>query len=103
MEPYAIIETGGKQYRVQSGSKLNVERLEAEAGATVEIGPVLAVSDGTALKVGEPTLDGVKISCTVLEHLRGPKTISFKKKRRKGYARKKGHRQELTALKVESV
>ena len=64
MEPYAIIETGGKQYRVQSGSKLNVERLEAEAGSTVEIGPVLAISDGTALKVGAPTLDSsIMCSC----------------------------------------
>lgn len=103
MEPYAVIETGGKQYRVQSGSTLKVERIEAEIGSTVDIGAVLAVSDGTALQVGQPTLDDSKITCTVLDHLRGPKVVSFKKKRRKGFAKKKGHRQELTALKVETI
>ena len=103
MEPYAVIETGGKQYRVQNGSTLKVERIEAEVGSTVDIGAVLAVSDGAKLQVGQPALDDAKVSCTVLEHLRGPKVVSFKKKRRKGFAKKKGHRQELTALKVETI
>jgi large subunit ribosomal protein L21 len=103
MEPYAVIETGGKQYRVQPGSKLKVERIESEIGAKLEIGPVLAVSDGTTLKIGQPAVEEAKVACTVLEHLRGPKLVSFKKKRRKGFAKKKGHRQELTALQVDSI
>ena len=103
MEPYAIIETGGKQYHVKSGSTLNVERIDAEVGASVEIDAVLAVSDGSSLQVGQPKIENKTVSCSVVEHLRGPKLFSFKKKRRKGYAKKKGHRQELTSLKVETI
>ena len=102
-EPYAVIETGGKQYRVKANDALRVERLKAEVGAKVQAGPVLAVSDGKKLQVGTPEIKDSKVTFTVLEHIRGNKVISFKKKRRKGYSRKKGHRQELTVLKVESI
>ena len=103
MEAYAVIETGGKQYRVQSGDVLSVERLGVEVGQDVHFERVLAISDGTALRVGTPEIADAKVLAKVVEHLRAPKVISFKKKRRKGYMRKVGHRQELTVLKVDSI
>ncbi len=103
MKPYAVIEAGGKQYRVEQDSILNVERMESEAGAAVELGPVLAVSDGTSLTMGKPALEGAKVSALVVKHLRAKKVVAFKKKRRKGYARKKGHRQEQTMLKITGI
>jgi large subunit ribosomal protein L21 len=103
MEAYAVIETGGKQYRVQAGDRLEVEKLEVEVGESVDIDKVLAVSDGKELKVGTPMLEGSKVTATVTDQIRGKKVINYKKKRRKGYERKGGHRQYLTVLKVESV
>lgn len=103
MEAYAVVETGGKQYRVQAGDKLNVEKLDVEVGATFELDQVLAVSDGKELTVGAPTLEGTKVTSTVLDQIRGGKVINFKKKKRKGYKRKIGHRQSLTVLKIESI
>ena len=102
MEAYAVVLTGGKQYRVQPEDSLQVERLDAEEGADVEL-PVLAVSDGKTLTIGKPRVERAAVKAKVLQHLRGEKLVSFKKKRRKGYSRKKGHRQELTLLKVESI
>ena len=103
MEAYAVVETGGKQYRVSTGDTLSVEKLEAEAGEKVELTSVLAVSDGEKLTIGTPTIADAKVVSTVIEQTRGPKVVSFKKKRRKGYSRKVGHRQSLTVLKVESI
>lgn len=103
MEAYAVVETGGKQYRVQAGDTLEVEKLEADVGAAVDLDQVLAMSDGKMLSVGTPTLEKAKVTSTVVDQLRGPKVINFKKKRRKGYSRKVGHRQSLTVLKVESI
>ncbi len=103
MEAYAVVETGGKQYRVQAGDKLEVEKLDAEVGSALELDQVMAISDGEALTVGTPTLENVKVATTVLEQKRGPKVINFKKKRRKGYTRKVGHRQSLTVLTVDSI
>ena len=103
MEAYAVVETGGKQYRVQAGDKLEVEKLEAEVGAKVELEKVLAVSDGNELTIGTPVLDGSKVTAKVVDQIRGPKVINFKKKRRKGYKRKVGHRQYLTVLQVEGI
>jgi large subunit ribosomal protein L21 len=100
MEAYAVIETGGKQYRVGEGQILEVERLEGEAGAKITIDRVLAQSDGTTLTLGTPTVEGAAVTAEVLEQLRAPKVISFKKKRRKGYKKKIGHRQELTRIKI---
>ena len=102
MEAYAVIETGGKQYRVQQGDVIDVELLAFDEGATTEF-DVLAVSDGKELKIGTPVVDGAKVSVSVLEHFRGKKIYAFKKKRRKGYRRKIGHRQGLTKIKVESI
>ncbi len=103
MEAYAVVETGGKQYRVQAGDTLKVEKLDAEVGSAVELDQVLALSDGKELSVGTPKLEKAKVKSTVLDQIRGPKVVNFKKKRRKGYTRKVGHRQSLTVLKVESI
>lgn len=103
MNAYAVVESGGKQYRVQAGDTLNVELLDAEPGAKVELGRVLACSDGKELKLGRPDVAGCKVIAEVIRHTRGPKLVSFKMKRRKGYSRKKGHRQELTVIKIEAI
>lgn len=100
MEAYAVIETGGKQYRVSEGAVLNVERLEGEAGSQLALDRVLAVSDGNTLTVGTPTVEGTTVTAELLEQLRGPKVVSFKKKRRKGYKKKIGHRQDLSRIKI---
>ena len=102
MEAYAVIETGGKQYRVQQGDVLDVELLAMDEGADVEF-DALAVSDGSELTIGTPVVDGAKVQASVVGNLRGKKIYSFKKKRRKGYRRKIGHRQELTKIKVEAI
>lgn len=103
MESYAVIQTGGKQYRVQQGDKLETELMDAEVGTNVEINDVLAVSDGSTLTVGKPLVEGAVVTLKVLDQFRGPKLIAFKKKRRKGYARKVGHRQSLTKVEVASI
>lgn len=103
MEAYAVIETGGKQYRVEKDTVLNVELLGKEEGETVELKQVLAVSDGSELTVGKPVLENATVTATVVDNHRGGKVVAFKKKRRKGYRRKVGHRQELTKLKIESI
>ncbi|MFO7871225.1 MAG: 50S ribosomal protein L21 [Kiritimatiellia bacterium] len=102
-DSYAIVETGGKQYMVREGDTIEVEKLDAEAGAKLEIGRVLARSDGSSLEIGRPEVKKAKVTSTVIEHIRGPKSVSFKRERRKGYCRKKGHRQDLTVLKIESL
>ena len=103
MEAYAVIETGGKQYRVEKDTVLSVELLGKEAGETVEFDQVLAVSDGSELTIGTPVVASAKVTATVVENYRGSKVVAFKKKRRKGYRRKIGHRQELTKLKIETI
>ena len=100
---YAVIETGGKQYRVAPGETLEVERLEAEAGKTVTLDRVLLVSNEGRLSVGTPTVARASIVADVLEHIRGEKKIAFKMKRRKGYHRTVGHRQELTRIKIAEI
>jgi large subunit ribosomal protein L21 len=102
MEAYAVIETGGKQYRVQQGDVFDVELLMKDEGDSIEF-DALAVSNGTELSIGTPVVDGAKVTASVVENFRGVKIYSFKKKRRKGYRRKIGHRQELTKIKVESI
>lgn len=103
MEPYAVIETGGKQYRVKAGDVLKVELLSAEAGAKVAADRVLAFSDGTSLKIGTPTVPGAKVELEVVAHARSKKVVAFKKKRRKGYKKTIGHRQTLTEVKVGTL
>ena len=103
MDAYAVLETGGKQYRVTPGATLEIELLDVEAGQDVEIDKVLAVSDGKELKIGMPYVQDAKVVLTVIGHKRGKKVINFKKKRRKGYERKVGHRQELTVVTVKAI
>lgn len=103
MDSYAVIETGGKQYRVKSGDRLQVEHLDVDVGQEVNFEHVLAVSDGKTLNVGTPNVEGVQVYAKVVEHSRGPKVVAFKKKRRKGYTRKVGHRQELTTLHIGTI
>ncbi len=100
---YAVISTGGKQYRVAPGTLLDVERLEGAAGDEVRLGTVLAVRKESGLQVGRPALSGAAVKAQIAQQLRGPKVINFKFKRRKGYHRKVGHRQELTRLKILEI
>ena len=100
---YAIIETGGKQYRVSEGDVIRVEKLRAQEGETVELDRVLAVSDGEKLMVGQPVLENAKVTTTVLKHGKGKKIIVFKYKPKKNYRRKKGHRQPYTEIKIEKI
>jgi large subunit ribosomal protein L21 len=103
MEAYAVVQTGGKQYLVQVKDTLKVERLSANKGEQIDLKPVLAVSDGKTLTLGAPALEGAKVAATVVDHIRGEKVISFKRKKRKGFRKKKGHRQEITVLKIEAI
>ena len=103
MEAYAVIETGGKQYRVAPGCKIDIERLEKNEGDEVAFESVLAISDGSSLKVGTPLVEGAKVTAVVLKNFRGDKVVNFKKKRRKGYSRKIGHRQNLTQVEIKSI
>jgi len=102
MDAYAIIETGGKQYRVTQGATLEVELLDGEAGQDVTV-DVLALSDGQSLRIGKPFVEGAKVVLNITELIRGEKVINFKKRRRKGYSRRKGHRQELAVVTVKSI
>jgi len=103
MNAYAVIESGGKQHLVCQEDVLEVERLRAEAGSEIDLKPVLAVSNGTNLTVGKPYIENASVKVLVVKHIRGPKVISFKMKRRKGYHRKIGHRQELTVLNIKEI
>ena len=100
---YAVIKTGGKQYRVSVGEHLDVEKLEAEEGASVTFNEVLAVGEGEGLKLGQPFLAGATVEAKVVNQFRGPKVIAYKFKRRKGYSRKKGHRQSLTKVEITAI
>ncbi len=99
----AVIKTGGKQYSVAKGDVFKVELVKAEAGSEFTITDVLSVGEGDSLKVGAPFVDGASVLCDVLDHDRAKKIIVFKKKRRKGYTKKQGHRQDYTSLKVKEI
>ena len=100
---YAVFRTGGKQFRAQSGERLKVPSLAVDTGATVTFDDVLLLSDGEDVKVGHPTLDGATVKAEVMAHGRGKKVIVFKRKRRKGYRRKQGHRQNYTEIQVGEI
>jgi len=100
---YAIIESGGKQYRVEPGAVVALERIAGEVGGQVELNRVLLVSDGTTVKVGKPTLSGAKVVSEIVAQTRGEKIDVFKFKRRKKYRRKTGHRQELTKVRIAEI
>jgi large subunit ribosomal protein L21 len=99
----ATIQTQGKQFTVSEGEILTVDRYpQTEAGASIEIKEVLAAGEGSSIKIGAPFVDGASVTATVLENKRGKKILIFKKKKRKGYERTRGHRQELSVIKIES-
>lgn len=100
---YAVIATGGKQLKVQEKEVVAIERLEGQTGDKVSFTEVLALGEGTDLKVGSPLVAGAKVEAEIVEHVRGPKLIAFKMKRRKGYRKRKGHRQELTKVRILSI
>ncbi len=100
---FAVIKTGGKQYKVQKNDKLLVEKLEGNEGDKVTLDEVLMVADGKTSKIGEPVIKGAKVEATVVAQTRGPKITVFKKKRRQNYRRKKGHRQDLTMIQITNI
>ncbi len=100
---YAVVTTGGKQYRVEPGSELVIERLSADPGATITFDRVLLVGDGEAVTVGTPTVDGATVSATVLGEALGPKLIIFKFKQKVKYRRHTGHRQHLTRVRIDEI
>ena len=100
---YAVLETGSKQYRVAAGDTLEIERLESAAGQTVLFERVLLVNNEGKVSVGAPTVPGAVVAADVVAHKRGEKKLTFKMKRRKGYHKSIGHRQELTVVKITSI
>jgi len=100
---YAVIKTGGKQYTVSEGDTVRVEKLPGEVGGSVEITDVLAVGGGEDLKVGQPIIEGAKVVAEIVGQEKDKKIIVFKKKRRKGYSKKQGHRQFYTGLKIKEI
>ena len=100
---YAVVKTGGKQYRVGAGDKLKVEQIPADVGAEVILDQVLMVGEGESVRLGQPTLAGATVKATVLAHGRGEKVKIFKMRRRKHYQKHQGHRQGFTELKIDSI
>ncbi len=100
---YAIIRTGGKQYQVAPGERVRVEKLGGEVGDTVELADVLLVADGEDVKIGQPVVEGAKVTAQIVEQGKAKKVLVFKKKRRKGYKVKRGHRQLFTALEIKEI
>jgi len=100
---YAVLETGSKQYRVAAGDTVEIERLEAEAGKPFTFDRVLLVSQDGKMNIGAPTVSGATVIADVLSHKRGEKKLTFKMRRREGYHKSIGHRQELTVVKIKEI
>lgn len=100
---FAVIKTGGKQYRVAADDQITVMHLSGDAGDKVTFDEVLMIGDGAGSKLGEPTVSGASVSGEIVEQKRGPKVIAFKKRRRKDSKRKRGHRQDLTVVKITGI
>ena len=100
---YAILETGGKQYKVRPGDTIKVEKLAGEPGDTIELGRVLMVADDANVSVGSPLVEGASVAAEVVEQGRGPKLIIFKYKSKVRYRRKTGHRQSVTTLRIKEI
>lgn len=100
---YAIVDIAGKQFKVAKDQFIYAPKMEGEAGATVSFDKVLLVDNDGKVEIGAPAVSGVKVSGKILEHVKGNKVIIFKKKRRKGYAVKNGHRQQYTKIQIESI
>ena len=100
---YAVVKTGGKQYRIAAGEKLKVEQIPANVGAEVVLDQVLMVGEGESVRLGQPLVEGVTVKATVLGHGRGEKVKIFKMRRRKHYQKHQGHRQNYTELRIDSI
>ncbi|MBR5912885.1 MAG: 50S ribosomal protein L21 [Selenomonadaceae bacterium] len=100
---YAIIKTGGKQYKVSEGDEIIVEKLEVEEGATVTFEEVFAIVDGENVKIGQPKVEGAKVTASVVKNGKGPKIRIFKYKHKTNYRRRMGHRQPFTKVKIEKI
>ncbi len=100
---YAIVNIAGQQMKVEAGQSIYVHRLAAEPGENVEFNEVLLVDNDGAVSVGKPTVSGASVTATVVDHLKGDKVIVFHKKRRKGYRKKNGHRQQFSKIQIESI
>ena len=100
---YAIVDIAGQQFKVEKGQEVFVHRLDGDEGAKMEFDKVLLVDNGGKVSVGTPTVEGAKISARIVSHLRGDKVIVFKKKRRKGYQKSNGHRQDLSKVLIEKI
>lgn len=100
---YAIVDIAGQQFKVEKDRKLFVHRLKEEEGAVVSFDKVLLIDNEGSVKVGSPYVEGASVKATVLTHLKGDKVIVFKKKRRKGYTKKNGHRQYLTQIQIQEI
>lgn len=100
---YAVIKTGGKQYRVEPGAQLRVETLAADVGAAVSFGDVLMVGEGDAVRLGAPTVAGAQVKATVLAHGRADKVKIFKMRRRKHFQKHQGHRQDFTEVRIDEI
>ena len=100
---YAVIKTGGQQFRVTKGDKLSVQKLDAEAGKSITLEEVMMINDGKTAKVGTPLVSGAKVTAKIVEQTRDDKVVIFKKKRRQNYRRTKGHRQPLTVIEITDI
>jgi len=100
---YAVFRTGGKQFRAEPGKKIRVPSLDVEPGESITFDDVLLASDGSEVQVGAPTVDGAKVKAEIIRHGRDKKIIVFKRKRRKGYRKKQGHRQDFTEIRIDEV
>lgn len=100
---FAVLKTGGKQYKVAAGDILKIEKLSSDAGSTIEFKDIFMIGDDKSARVGTPMLDKVSVKATILEQARGDKILVFKKKRRQGYDRKNGHRQDLTVVHIDEI
>ena len=103
MSMYAVIKTGGKQYKVSVGEKLKVEQIPADIDSKIELSEVLMIADGDAVKVGTPFVSGAKVTATVVGHGRGEKIRIFKMRRRKHYQKHQGHRQNFTEIRIDAI
>jgi large subunit ribosomal protein L21 len=100
---YAVIKTGGKQYRVANGDKLTVEKIEGADGSAITLKDVLMIGGDAGVKIGTPNVAGASVSAKIVEQTRGDKVIAFKKRRRKNSRRKRGHRQDLTIIEITGI
>ena len=100
---YAIVDIAGKQFKVAKDQYIYAPKIDGETGSSISFDKVLLIDDGSGIQIGAPTVSGVTVSGKILEHVKGDKVIVFKKKRRKGYVVKNGHRQQFTKVQIESI